>query len=650
MATRTTRRSAAQAAATKSNTAAEALQKNNNESEKPTVVKAVSKRTPKPKAKSKPAPKAKVKPHLDILPHGLGVKASEEDVTQNGLNEPLAQDSQKSKETQVKVQVPSKVGDDKPTDEKPRQLKKASQYGIQLGKTPYPDLARPTPEECQRVRDLLTKEHGEVAAPETIAAPSLTVAGCGEVKFVLEAIIRTHISAHTSMGNANRAIKGLTAKFPLIKEGPYTGSVDWNAVRLSPQPDLEDAIRGGGMAPTKSKAIKRILDMVYEENQQLKAELAGSVESKQDVKMEDDEATLDTKAVSDEESKGKDASTRTDKNSDLAVYASEDNSNIINEPASSKQELTTEIKDESDRVSDHAQGTITKDEGKPLFNDPPKTPLEVLQQSFDASAVKTREAVMSRLAKDILTTDSPILTLDYIHAMDEQSAFNKLLSYPGIGVKTAACTLLFCMQRPLFAVDTHVYRICKYLGWVPQNASRDTTFAHCDVRCPDELKYGLHQLLIKHGKVCGKCRAVTGESSKGWEEECVLEELVTRTGKKKGGVDLPKAKRKKVSSEDEVDEEQDGLPKKKTKGMKSQEKNGKAAKSEVAKTSANGQKNKLKTAAKSKKVAAAKGKSTSTRSSSRTKNAKAATDRPEDEVESSGFSEVSTEEDSEFEE
>lgn len=115
------------------------------------------------------------------------------------------------------------------------------------------------------------------------------------------------------------------------------------------------------------------------------------------------------------------------------------------------------------------------------------------------------------------------------------AVFWGLQRYPGIGVKTAACILLFCMQRPAFAVDTHVWRLCKWLSWVPENATRDQVFAHCDVRVPDELKCSLHQLMIVHGKECGRCKAITGENSVGWEETtCVLEHLVKRTGMRKG--------------------------------------------------------------------------------------------------------------------
>ena len=49
-----------------------------------------------------------------------------------------------------------------------------------------------------------------------------------------------------------------------IKAG--LGTVNWNAVRLAPAAELREAIWRGGLADSKSKNIKTILDMVFEQN------------------------------------------------------------------------------------------------------------------------------------------------------------------------------------------------------------------------------------------------------------------------------------------------------------------------------------------------------------------------------------------------
>ncbi|KAL2841439.1 hypothetical protein BJY01DRAFT_236374 [Aspergillus pseudoustus] len=138
-------------------------------------------------------------------------------------------------------------------------------------------------------------------------------------------------------------------------------------------------------------------------------------------------------------------------------------------------------------------------------------------------------------AYEIACADQHFLSLNHLHSFETEEVMTELVKYPGIGPKTAACVLLFCLQRPCFAVDTHIFRICKWLNWVPPDkATEVTTFSHLEVRIPDHLKYSLHQLFIRHGKSCPRCRAITGQSSAGWDEGCVIDHLVTRTGKRKG--------------------------------------------------------------------------------------------------------------------
>ncbi|KAF2689543.1 DNA glycosylase [Lentithecium fluviatile CBS 122367] len=352
----------------------------------------------------------------------------------------------------------------------PKKAKKTS-YGLTPGKSPYPDWPHPTPEECRTVCELLSTIHGEVKPPETIPPPSLTVTGCGEVPSVLDALIRTRLSAATTNGNSARAFAGLRNRFGVATEGIGKGSVDWNKVRLADTKDIFEAIKSGGLADVKSKSIKQILQMVWEENQARREQL-------------------------------------------LSEGAAPGSTN----------ESSEEMKAEIERA------------------------------------------------------EADLLSLDHLHLLPNEEAFNALTKYPGIGPKTASCVLLFCLRRPSFAVDTHVFRLCKWLGWVPPpgdpaglppgskgaftGPNERTTYAHCEVRVPDDLKYPLHQLFIKHGKTCPRCRAITGEKSEGWDKGCVIDHLVTRTGVRKGqGANpvkgakrrTPKNSKAKAKVEDEED-------------------------------------------------------------------------------------------------
>mgnify|MGYP005989885371 CR=1 FL=1 len=98
-------------------------------------------------------------------------------------------------------------------------------------------------------------------------------------------------------------------------------------------------------------------------------------------------------------------------------------------------------------------------------------------------------------------------SLDHLFQATDEDAMKELVSFPGVGPKTASCVLLFCLQRPSFAVDTHVYRLTGQLGWRPKKANREQAQLHLDSMVPNDLKYPLHVLLIAHGKRCAACKA-----------------------------------------------------------------------------------------------------------------------------------------------
>lgn len=137
-------------------------------------------------------------------------------------------------------------------------------------------------------------------------------------------------------------------------------------------------------------------------------------------------------------------------------------------------------------------------------------------------------------------------SLDHLHKASNEDAMREMLSFQGVGPKTASCVLLFCLQRESFAVDTHVHRITGLLGWRPEKATRDETYQHLDAKIPDEDKYGLHILLVSHGRKCDECRA--GGKSVG---KCELRKAF-RKGKLKGeaGEDM------KEEEEDIIKEEE----------------------------------------------------------------------------------------------
>ncbi|KAL1746180.1 DNA glycosylase [Schizophyllum fasciatum] len=117
-----------------------------------------------------------------------------------------------------------------------------------------------------------------------------------------------------------------------------------------------------------------------------------------------------------------------------------------------------------------------------------------------------KAATIQRVLRDIKQKHGSYSLQHLAAVRADADIMRELMAYDGVGPKTASCVLLFCLGRESFAVDTHVFRLSKLLGWVPARADRIQTQAHLDLRTPGDLKYGLHVLMIQHGRTCTGCK------------------------------------------------------------------------------------------------------------------------------------------------
>lgn len=284
------------------------------------------------------------------------------------------------------------------------------------------------------------KQHGDRLRPVHITAPSLEIAGCGEVPQVLDAIIRTMISANTKFEYADAALKRLISKVGVILDNKRLDAtefpelqhcLDYNYIRTSMnEEELQDAIKTAGNQKETAHRIMLILADVYRKNKE--------------------------------------------------------------------------------RVDAFRNETT----------DNPVDPAKILAANLLSDQEKQWEIKMF---------ENSILNLEFLKKLSPEQAMNEMLCWKGIGVKTAACVLMFCMQEDILACDTHCIRLSKWLGWVPVSAKDELVFAHVDKMVPNHLKYALHQLFIQHGKDCILCKDDKNEAKEGFEEVvCPLEDLLDR--------------------------------------------------------------------------------------------------------------------------
>lgn len=102
-----------------------------------------------------------------------------------------------------------------------------------------------------------------------------------------------------------------------------------------------------------------------------------------------------------------------------------------------------------------------------------------------------------------ITAERGRLELEFLRGMPVEEAKAWLTAMKGVGPKTAAIVLLFSLDRPAFPVDTHIHRVSRRLGLVPQSTSREKAHQLLEQLMPPETYYPLHLNLIRHGReVC----------------------------------------------------------------------------------------------------------------------------------------------------
>ncbi|CAA0836100.1 Putative DNA glycosylase [Striga hermonthica] len=156
----------------------------------------------------------------------------------------------------------------------PRSPKSAAAGGGAAAGSPFPDHQRPTPVECRSVRDDLLSLHGfpkefikyrdqrlkpksQLKDSENLG-PLKNDGDLDEEESVLNGLVKTILSQNTTELNSERAFASLKTAFPA-----------WEDVLAAESKDIEDAIRCGGLAPTKSACIKNLLSLLLEKKGKL---------------------------------------------------------------------------------------------------------------------------------------------------------------------------------------------------------------------------------------------------------------------------------------------------------------------------------------------------------------------------------------------
>jgi len=144
-------------------------------------------------------------------------------------------------------------------------------------------------------------------------------------------------------------------------------------------------------------------------------------------------------------------------------------------------------------------------------------PTEALVEAVRPAGLAPTKAPRIQQALRRITAERGKISLDFLADLPLEDAREWLLSLPGVGPKTAAIVLLFALGRPAFPVDTHVHRVTRRLGLIPDRTTREKAHELLEQLVPPELYYVFHINLIAHGRAI--CHARNPECAR-----CVLQD------------------------------------------------------------------------------------------------------------------------------
>lgn len=139
----------------------------------------------------------------------------------------------------------------------------------------------------------------------------------------------------------------------------------------------------------------------------------------------------------------------------------------------------------------------------PRYQDLTDAPLKEVEEKIRVGGLAEikSQRIVEVLRK--VQEDSGAFDLRFLAGMTKEDADRYLQSLPGVGPKTSSVVLLFSFGFAALPVDTHVFRVSRRLGLVPEEAGIAEAQRILEAITPREKYFSLHLNLIRHGRrVC----------------------------------------------------------------------------------------------------------------------------------------------------
>jgi endonuclease-3 len=135
----------------------------------------------------------------------------------------------------------------------------------------------------------------------------------------------------------------------------------------------------------------------------------------------------------------------------------------------------------------------------PKWSDANNASLAEIEKHIKPAGLTKQKAKAIKTVLHYAIDEKKSSTLSALKHMSSDEILKELTSFDGVGVKTAACVLLFSLDRNICPVDTHVHRTINRIGVVSGSMPEKTFFALYTI-LPEGIAHSFHTNLIKLGR------------------------------------------------------------------------------------------------------------------------------------------------------
>jgi endonuclease III len=152
----------------------------------------------------------------------------------------------------------------------------------------------------------------------------------------------------------------------------------------------------------------------------------------------------------------------------------------------------------------------------PTWESASRARVETIALTIRSGGLANQKASVIKSLLRQIKEEHGTLDLSFLHRMNAREAREYLRQFRGIGPKTIACTLLFACRKDVFPLDTHIFRILRRVGLIPQKCTDARAHEIMDRIVPAGKFYSFHVNLIRHGRalcrprepLCERCPIV----------------------------------------------------------------------------------------------------------------------------------------------